>query len=242
MAGKKLSIIVCAYNERETILTVLERVHQAPLLPGWTREVIVVDNASTDGTRELLREVRDADTQVIFQPRNMGKGTSIRTAIPRCSGDYTIIQDADLEYDPNEYPRFLEVVEARRADAVYGSRTLGGRAVYKYVANYWGVRFLTGLTNLLYGAHLTDVATASKMVRTEILQRLHLTGAGFDLDFELTNKLLRAGYTIEEIPITYRPRTVEEGKKIRPWDGLWALRVILRDRLLPYHQVIKSGL
>ncbi len=242
MAEKKLSIIVCAYNERETILTVLERVLQAPLLPGWTREVIVVDNASTDGTRELLRGVRYAHTQVIFQPRNMGKGTSIRTAIPRCSGDYTIIQDADLEYDPNEYPRFLEVAEARRADAVYGSRTLGGRAVYKYVANYWGVRFLTGLTNLLYGAHLTDVATASKMVRTEILQRLHLTGAGFDLDFELTDKLLRAGYTIEEIPITYRPRTVEEGKKIRPWDGLWALRVILRDRFIPYSQVIKSDL
>ena len=236
----KLSIIVCVYNEKDTILTVLEKVHQAPLLPGWEREIIIVDNASTDGTDKLLCSVDYENTRIIFQPRNMGKGTSIRTAIPRCTGDYAFIQDADFEYDPNEYPLFLEVAEKQCPVAVFGSRTMGGRAVYKYVANYWGVRLLTGLTNLLYGARLTDVATASKMVRTDVLKRLKLTGTSFDLDFELTDKILRAGYNIAEIPISYHPRTVEEGKKIRPLDGLWALRIILRDRFLARSQVINE--
>jgi dolichol-phosphate mannosyltransferase len=238
----RLSLIICAYNERESILPVLERVRRAPLLPGWAREIIVVDNASTDGTQDLLRSVIDQpsteDIRVIFQPRNMGKGTSIRTAIPECTGDYVFIQDADFEYDPDDYPLFLERATQDQPAAIFGSRTLGGRAVYKYVANYWGVRVLTGLTNLLYGARLTDVATASKMVRTDVLRQLRLTGTGFDLDFELPNKLLRAGYEIVEVPIRYTPRTIAEGKKIRPWDGIWALKVIVRDRFLPMGQVI----
>jgi len=236
----KLSIIICVYNEKDSILPVLERVHQAPLRPGWDREVIVVDNASTDGTQDLLHNIGYDDTQVVFQPRNMGKGTSIRTAIPLCTGDYAFIQDADFEYDPNDYPLFLERAEVDRPAAVFGSRTLGGRAIYKYAANYWGVRFLTGVTNLLYGGHLTDVATASKMVRADILRRLRLIGSGFDLDFELSDKLLRAGYEIVEVPIHYTPRTIEEGKKIRPKDGLDALRVIVRDRLLPMSKIIDT--
>lgn len=234
----KLSLIVCTYNEKDTILAVLEKIHEAPLLPGWDREVIVVDNASTDGTQELLRSVEYDDTLVIYQPENLGKGTSIRTAIPHCTGDYAFIQDADFEYDPNDYPIYLTLVESEHPDAIFGSRTLGGKAIYKYVANYWGVKFLTTLTNVLYGSHLTDVATASKMVRTDILKRLKLTGAGFDLDFELPAKLLLAGYEIKEVSISYVPRTIEEGKKIRPWDGLWALRVIIRDRFLSKKHVI----
>jgi glycosyltransferase involved in cell wall biosynthesis len=237
----KLSIIICAYNERDTILTVLERVRAVDLGPGRDKEIIVVDNSSTDGTRELLRALNLPDVQVVFHPRNLGKGTSVRTGIAHCSGDYAIIQDADLEYDPAEYPLFLERIANDHPAAIFGSRTLGGQAIYKYVANYLGVRFLTGLTNLLYGTRLTDVATASKMVRTDVLKSLNLTGAGFDLDFELTDKILRAGYEIAEIPITYRPRTVAEGKKIRPWDGLWALKVIIRDRLIPMRQVVREG-
>ena len=236
----KLSLIVCTYNEKDTILTVLERIHQAPLLPGWESEIVVVDNASTDGTQDLLRSVNYDDTLVIYQPRNMGKGTSIRTAIPHCTGDYAFIQDADLEYDPNDYPIFLKLAEKENPAAIFGSRTLGGRAIYKYVANYLGVKFLTVLTNLLYGSKLTDVATASKMVRKDVLKRLILVGSGFDLDFELPAKLMIAGYEIKEVPISYVPRTLEEGKKIRPWDGLWALRVIIRDRFLPRSQVIDS--
>jgi dolichol-phosphate mannosyltransferase len=234
----KLSLIVCTFNEKDTILIMLERIHQAPLLPGWEREVIVVDNASTDGTQDLLKTVEYEDTHIIYQPRNMGKGTSIRTAIPHCTGDYAFIQDADLEYDPNDYPLFLTFAERERAAAIFGSRTLGGRAIYKYISNYLGVKFLTTLMNVLYGSQLTDIATASKMVRTDILKRLKLNGAGFDLDFELPAKLLLAGYEIKEVPISYVPRTIEQGKKIRPWDGLWALRVIIKDRFLPRHQVI----
>jgi dolichol-phosphate mannosyltransferase len=237
----RLSVIICVYNERDTVLTVLERVRAAELEPEWEKEIIVVDNFSTDGTRELLQGLDLPDVHVIFHPRNLGKGTSVRTAISHCTGDYAIIQDADLEYDPAEYSLFLERVANDHPAAIYGSRTLGGHAVYEYVANYVGVRFLTELTNLLYGARLTDVATAAKMVRADVLKSLNLTGAGFDLDFELTDKILRAGHEIVEIPITYRPRTIAEGKKIRPWDGLWALKVIIRDRLLPLSRVVREG-
>jgi len=235
----KLSVIICVYNERDTVLTVLDRVREVDLGPGWEKEIIIVDNFSTDGTRELLRELDLPDVKVIFHPRNLGKGTSVRTGIAHCTGDYAIIQDADLEYDPAEYPLFLEHVKQDRPAAVYGSRTLGGRAVYKYVANYVGVRFLTWLTNLLYGSRLTDVATGAKMVRVDVLRSLNLTGKGFDLDFELTDKLLRTGHEIVEVPITYRPRTIAEGKKIRPWDGIWALKVIVRDRFLPMRRVVR---
>jgi dolichol-phosphate mannosyltransferase len=238
----RLSIIICVYNEYDTILTVLDRVRAVDLGPGWEKEIIVVDNFSTDGTRELLQGLDLPDARVIFHPRNLGKGTSVRTGITHCTGDYAIIQDADLEYEPAEYPLFLERVANEHPAAVYGSRTLGGRAVYKYMANYLGVRFLTQLTNLLYGARLTDVATAAKMVRVDVLKSLNLTGAGFDLDFELTDKILRAGHEIIEVPVTYRPRTIAEGKKIRAWDGLWALKVIIRDRLLPMNRVVRRAL
>lgn len=236
----KLSVIICVYNERDTILPVLEQVQAVDLGPSWEKEIVIVDNFSTDGTREILEEIDQRNVKVIFHPRNLGKGSSVRTAIEHVSGDYAIIQDADLEYDPQEYTDFLARVAEDRPAAIYGSRTLGGRAIYEYAANYLGVRFLTELTNLLYGAHLTDVATAAKMVRTDVLKSLKLTGTGFDLDFELTDKLLRAGYEIVEIPVTYRPRTIEEGKKIRPWDGLWALRVIIRDRFLPLDRVVEK--
>ena len=235
----KLSIIICAYNERDTIMTVLENVRAVDLGPGWEKEIIVVDNYSTDGTRELLQDLDWPVAQVIFHPHNMGKGTSVRTASAHCTGDYAIIQDADLEYDPAEYTLFLEQIAGDLPAAIYGSRTMGGRAVYKYVANYLGVCFLTGLTNVLYGARLTDVATAAKMVRVDVLKSLNLTGTGFDLDFELTDKILRAGYEIIEVPVSYRPRTIAEGKKIRAWDGLWALKIIIRDRLLPTSRIVK---
>jgi len=236
----KLSIIICCYNEQATILTVLERVRSVDVGSGWEKEIIIVDNFSTDGTRELLQGLNLPDVQVIFHSRNMGKGTSVRTAIPHCTGDYSIIWDADFEYDPQDLPLFIERIEQDHPVAVYGSRTLGGRAVYKYFMNYLGVRFLTLLTNLLYGAHLTDISTAAKMVRTDVLQSLNLVESGFELDSELTDKILRAGHEIAEIPISYYPRTIEEGKKIRPWDGLRTLRVIIRDRLIPMRQVVRE--
>jgi glycosyltransferase involved in cell wall biosynthesis len=226
----KLSIITCAYNERQSILPVLERI-RAVDLGAWEKEMIVVDNCSTDGTRELLQQINWPEARVIFQPRNMGKGTSIRAGFAQATGDYGVIQDADFEYDPEELPLFTKAVDETRADAVFGSRTLGGRAIYKYAQNYWGVRGLTALTNLLYGSHLTDVAVGTKMIRRDVFLALGLQGSGFELDFELPCKLLQRKRRIVEIPIAYHPRTVAEGKKIKYTDGLRALRTIVRVRL-----------
>jgi dolichol-phosphate mannosyltransferase len=229
MPGNKLSIIVCAYNEHDTILTVLEQV-QAVTFAGWTKEIIVVDNCSTDGTRELLQSVNMPDTRIIYQPRNMGKGTSIRTAIQHLTGTYAVIHDADLEYDPQDIANL--VLEAERgALAVFGSRTLGGHAKYEYTHAYLGVRAITLVMNIMFGGNLTDAATAMKMVRADVLKALNLIGTSFDLDFELPDKLLMAGIKIVEVPIDYNPRTYAEGKKITVWDGLRAFLIMLRDRL-----------
>jgi dolichol-phosphate mannosyltransferase len=226
----KLSILICAYNEKDTILTVLDRVQSVSLLPGWEKEIVVVDNCSTDGTRQLLRTVKGDNIKVIFHPRNLGKGASVRTAICHCTGDYAIVQDADLEYDPAEIPRFLEKAMSDHLDAVFGSRTLGGEVRCIYRQNYWGVLLLTWLTNLLFRTRYTDVATGSKMVRTSVLRSLNLRSSGFDLDFELSNKLGKHRHRVAEIPITYRPRSIEEGKKIRAKDALIAFGRIVRDR------------
>ncbi len=227
----KLSIIVCAYNERATILAVLEHIRAVKFEPDVETEIIVVDNCSTDGTRELLQTVAVPNVKVIYQPRNMGKGMSIRTAVGHMSGDYGVIQDADLEYHPNELPRLLAEARAQGAAAVFGSRVLGGHARYKYAYAYAGVRLLTAITNLLFGSRLTDVATAIKMVRGDVLKSLNLECTGFDLDFELVDKILLAGHTIREVAIDYTPRTYDEGKKIKVSDGLRGLMVMLRDRL-----------
>jgi dolichol-phosphate mannosyltransferase len=227
----KLSVIICCYNERDSIERVITQTQAVDLGPNWDREIIVVDNASTDGSQEILRQIDDPEIQIIFQPQNMGKGMSIRTGIATMSGDYMIIQDADTEYDPADHPKFCRLVEETRAAAVFGSRVLGGQVKYEYAHAYLGVRFLTWLTNLLFGGRLTDVATATKMVRRDIAQGLNLTCTGFDLDFELPNKILLAGYDILEITISYDPRTYAEGKKIKSSDGVKAMLIMLRDRL-----------
>jgi len=228
----KLSVIICVYNERETILEIINRV-QSVELNGWERELIVVDNCSTDGTRELLKTVTAPNVKIVYQPKNMGKGNSVRTAIPLCSGDYSITQDADLEYDPQEYPKLIQKAVSENLDVVYGSRVLGGKKYHHYAANYWGVRFLTLLTNLLFRARYTDVATNYKLMRTPILQSLKLTCSGFDLDFELSDKLALVTKRVGEVPIGFNPRTYQQGKKIRLWDGLHAVLIVLRDRFVP---------
>lgn len=230
----KLSVIICAYNERKTILPILDRVRAAELSDGWSKEIIVVDNCSTDGTRELLQQLKWPDVRVVLQPRNMGKGTSVRTGYALATGDYAVIQDADFEYDPEELALFTRAVDETGAEAVFGSRTLGGRAIYKYALNYWGVRFVTLVFNVLFGARLTDVAVGTKLVRLDVARQLQLTGRGFDLDFELPCKLRKRGYRIVETPVAYHPRTVEEGKKLKAFQtGLLTLWVFARERLTP---------
>lgn len=227
----KLSIIVCVYNERDTILTVLERIQAVDFGQDVETEIVVVDNCSTDGTRDLLRNVTAPNVKIILQPRNMGKGMSVRTAVEHMTGDYGVIQDADLEYHPAELPKLLHYACQHQAAAVFGSRVLGGHAKYKYAHAYLGVRVMTTITNVMFGGHLTDVATAIKMVRSDVFKSLNLVCTGFDLDFELVNKLLLAGHDIKEVAIDYAPRTYEEGKKIKVSDGLRGLMVMLRDRL-----------
>jgi glycosyltransferase involved in cell wall biosynthesis len=226
----KLSVIMPVYNEKNTVLRVLDAVLAVPI----DKQVIIVDNCSTDGTREILQSVCADDTdaiQVLFNPRNLGRGASVRRALAHCTGDYTLTQGADLEYEPQEWHLAIEKAVSEDLDAVYGSRTLGGKAVYVYWQNYVGVLFFNTLINLLYGSHYTDSATECKLLRTSVFQTLDLRCSGFDLDFEICTKLALGGYSYGEVPISYHPRSIAEGKKLRAvQDGLATLRVILRDR------------
>ena len=230
----RLSVIMPVYNERHTVLRVLDRVLAVPI----RKEVIIVDNCSTDGTRELLQgldtgALHGPDTiRTLFHPRNLGRGASVRTALAHCTGDYAITQGADLEYDPEEWHVAIEKALREDLDAVFGSRTLGGRAVYVYLQNYLGVLFFNGLINLLYGSRYTDCATESKLIRTTTFQSLDLQCSGFDLDFEICTNLALGGHSFAEVPISYHPRSIAQGKKLRAVrDGIAALRVILRDRV-----------
>ncbi|MEM7334157.1 MAG: glycosyltransferase family 2 protein [Chloroflexota bacterium] len=227
----KLSVIICCYNEKATIEEVINKTKAVDLGTGWDREIIVVDNFSNDGTRDILKNISDPEIRVIFHDKNMGKGMSIRTGINHMRGDYMIIQDADFEYDPAEHVKFCRKIEETAAAAIFGSRVLGGDVKYEYAHAYLGVRVLTTATNILFGGNLTDVATATKLVRADVVKSLNLTTTDFNLDFELPNKILLAGYDILEIPINYRPRTYAEGKKITSRDGIRALITIVRDRL-----------
>ena len=227
----KLSIIICAYNEKRTILEAVAQANAVDLGPGWEKEIIVVDNFSTDGTREILESIDLTGVRVIFHPRNLGKGASVRTGINEAGGDYFVIFDADLEYEANDIPRMTAAVTPGETVAVFGSRTLGGRRIYKYAKNYWGVRFLSLVTNILYGSHLTDVAVGLKLVRLDIARSLNWDSTGFDLDFEIPCKLLKAGHDISEVAIAYHPRSVEEGKKLKAFQsGFSALWAIIKAR------------
>lgn len=227
----KLSVIICCYNEKASIEKVISNTQAVDLGSNWEREILVVDNYSTDGTREILQTLDDPEIRIIYHEQNMGKGMSIRTGIDNMTGDYMIIQDADFEYDPQEHTKFCANVEETHAAALFGSRVLGGDVKYEYAHAYLGVRLLTTVTNVFFGGHLTDVATATKMVRRDVVQSLNLTTTDFNLDFELPDKILLSGHDILEIPISYNPRTYAEGKKIKTSDGIKALLIMLRDRL-----------
>jgi len=196
-------------------------------------EIIIVDNCSTDGTRELLQSLDDDELIIIYQPVNMGKGASVRRGIARATGDYLIVQDADLEYDPADYVRLLRVAEERRADVVFGSRLME-RSRHRAIdpTYYFGRVFLTWIFRWLYAWPLTDVATCYKLIRTRLAQSLPLRSRGFDLDFEIPAKLRKAGVPIYETPISYAPRTIRDGKKIRPRDGFTAVWTMLKYRFI----------
>jgi glycosyltransferase involved in cell wall biosynthesis len=226
----KVSIIVPVYNEFRTFAQVLARIRQAPLPDGCSREIIVIDDGSTDGTGQILREHADAGI-VIAQHAgsNRGKGVAIRAGIELASGDVVLIQDGDLEYDPNDYARLLEPILRGQAGIVYGSRFRGhpaGMAWTNRVAN----RLLTAAANLLYGARITDEATAYKAFRMPILRGLRLECRRFEFCPEVTAKVRRLGHRICEVPISYNARGIAEGKKIRARDGFEALWTLVKYR------------
>jgi glycosyltransferase involved in cell wall biosynthesis len=222
----KLSVVIPAYNEERTLAEVVRRVQAVPL-GDVQREIVIVDDGSTDRTPEIVASLVSPGLVAIRLPRNEGKGAALRRGFEAASGDWVIVQDADLEYDPGDYPRLLEPLRERRADAVYGSRILGsnGRSYFSY---YWGGRLLTAAFNLIYGQRLTDLTTCYKMFLRD--DAAGLSCDGFEFCEEVTARLVRRRRRLVEVPIRYAPRSMAEGKKIRWFDGLIALWTMLRLR------------
>jgi glycosyltransferase involved in cell wall biosynthesis len=222
----KLSVVIPVYNERETMPKVLERLKNVPI----PKEIIVVDDGSSDGTREYLQGLNEDGVRVFFHDRNRGKGAALRTGFKAVSGDIVVIQDADMEYDPVEYPRLLEPILDGRADVVYGSRFLGGPHRVLYFWHYAGNKILTLFSNMLTNLNLTDMETCYKVFRADVLRSLNLTANRFTIEPEITVKVAMAGYRIYETPISYSGRDYKEGKKITWRDALPALWAIVRFR------------
>jgi glycosyltransferase involved in cell wall biosynthesis len=221
-----LSVVMPAYNEQATIEEIIGRVMAVPL----RIELIVVDDGSKDRTREILSALQATHHfKLIFQERNQGKGAALRRGFQEVTGDLVIIQDADLEYSPEEYPELIDLICMGRADVVYGSRFLGRHRVFLFT-HYLGNRLLTTITNVLYNTMLSDMETCYKVMRAEILRAMTLKSDGFGIEPELTAKIFKRGYRVYEVPITYDGRGYDEGKKITWRDGLVALWVLLKYR------------
>jgi glycosyltransferase involved in cell wall biosynthesis len=223
----KLSVIIPVYNEKNTIAEVVRRVQQVNI----PKEIIVVDDCSTDGTRELLRTLPESnDLKIIFQSRNAGKGAALRTGFIASTGDILIIQDADLEYDPAEYPELLRPILDNKADVVYGSRFLSGP---HRVLLYWhrvGNLVLTTLSNIMTNLNLTDMETCYKAFRASILREISFRENRFGFEPEFTAKIGKAGFRVYEVPISYNGRDYSEGKKIGWKDGIAAIYFIIKYR------------
>jgi len=252
----KVSVVIPVYNERATIEEILRRIQESPARrrerdTAIQKEIIVVDDASTDGTREWLREVQscqergaqqmailDGEAQlrlenirVILQERNAGKGAALRRGFAQASGNVLLVQDADLEYDPEDYPKLLAPIVDGRADVVYGSRFLGGPQRVHYFWHYVGNKFLTLLSDMFSNLKLTDMETCFKVFRREVLADLRLKSNRFGFEPEITAKIAKGKWRVYEVPISYSGRTYEEGKKITWRDGALALWYIVRYSL-----------
>jgi glycosyltransferase involved in cell wall biosynthesis len=243
----KLSVIMPVYNEIETIDEIVAQVRAVHLdVPIWEnhaneammhleREVIIVDDGSTDGTRDFLDTLRvEPDITVIFHSENQGKGGAVKTGLKATSGDICLIQDADLEYDPRDYVKLLRPILERRTKVVYGSRFRGGPTKAMFFWHMIGNRGLTFVTNLLFNTILTDMETCYKVFTREVAERLRLTARGWGFDPEITAQILLSGYRIYEVPISYSGREFTEGKKISWRDGFTVLWTLLKYRVLGF--------
>jgi glycosyltransferase involved in cell wall biosynthesis len=226
---RKLSVIVPVFNERNTLVEIVRRMRSVELPEGIETEIVVVDDGSTDGTRDVLRQLGDSTLRVVTHHNNKGKGAAVRTGFEHASGDYVLIQDADLEYDPDDWPRLVNPVLRGRARVVYGSRFTGERRNMLFL--HWvGNRFLSLATNVLYNTTLSDMETCYKLIDRSLLEDIELRSERFDIEPEITAKLLKRGIRIYEVPISYTGREFDEGKKITWRDGLTALFTLIKYR------------
>ncbi|MEK9209014.1 MAG: glycosyltransferase family 2 protein [Patescibacteria group bacterium] len=225
----RLSIVIPVYNERDTILKILDAVDSIEI-PDVAKEIIIVDDYSTDGTRTILQGLEHR-YKILFQSLNQGKGAALRRGYEVATGDYIVNQDADLEYDPADYAALLRPIIRGEADVVFGSRRMQQSRVQNVYRRYlWGGIALNALVNFLAEVKISDIFSGSKVFPRSALSRLHIRSRGFEVETELTIKLLRAGYRVVEIPISYHARTIAKGKKIRPSDAIRILRTAIISR------------
>jgi len=225
----KLSVVMPAYNEEQTIREIIEKV----LAVDIEKELVIVDDGSKDLTRTFLGELNGKDdVRIIFHERNQGKGAAVRTGIQNASGDIILIQDADMEYDPNDYPKLVQPIIEGRSDVVYGSRVKGNDFRHKYTLNLFAARLLSVMSNLLYGLNLTDEPTCYKVFKANIIKSISFNGNGFEWEPEVTAKLGKRGVNIHEVPISYYSRTIKEGKKIKWIDGVKAIWTLIKYRFV----------
>lgn len=226
----KLSIVIPVYNEKDTFLDLLSRVEAVKDID---REIVIVEDGSTDGTIEMLKDLQGkrSDLKIIFHEVNQGKGAALRTGFQHTTGDYVIVQDADLEYDPQEYHKLLRALKEEEVDVVYGSRFSGN---YKDMSNlhYFGNKLLTLLTNLFYGVMLTDMETCYKLLPGDFVRNIKIRSNRFNFEPEITAKILKSGMRIVEVPISYKGRSFSEGKKITWRDGFVALWTLIKFRFV----------
>lgn len=232
MKNERISLLIPVYNEAEFLETLLERVESVDFC-GLEKELVIVDDGSSDGTREILRKIENQkpNYRIIYHAQNMGKGAALRTAIDVASGEYMAIQDADLEYDPTDYPPLIAKLVNDEADVVYGSR-LSNRGTRKEFAglHYFGNKLLTLTTNLLYQTRITDMETCYKAFKRDVIKGIRIRSNRFDFEPEITAKVLKKKVRLHEAPISYNGREFHEGKKITWVDGLWALKALVKFR------------
>ena len=227
-----LSILLPVFNEKNTISAILKKIDEVDLGDlGFDKEIIIIDDGSTDGTADVLRGL-EGRYKILYHPRNRGKGAAIRTGLKEASGDYVIIQDADLEYDPNDYRKLLEVALKNNAEVVYGSRLTNHQNKFSHTSYYLGGIFLNFATNFLYGTKITDESTCYKLFKTEVIKSIPLKCQRFEFCPEVTAKVAKRGIKIYEAPINYYPRHINEGKKIKWRDGVIALWTLIKYKFV----------